>query len=308
MVESAPYVVVAGEGCVEVWAGYQIQFPGMRRYPWQDDLVGELKVALAAMPLASGEVLSGIYSSNDGSLCDAENRLFTNPGAATFPTATTAIRWERGIDLPPAPRPVAAAGAIHYYRYTRSIGFRVWQRDTTLARWSAVPRRIADDGSARPMWLALRAALVSGAVEVLHPPVDETTRFGLRIEVHAPARGPRSAPAVSEALVDGALCAMHAGAAAKDAAAVAAALATKLPGSDPSRLVELVTRRSVVLPGSPFTVMRAGVQLSPCDERCDAGEVTITRDASLAVIETSGELFTLRRACPKFRGTSVAAP
>jgi hypothetical protein len=149
------------------------------------------------------------------------------------------------------------------------------------------------------MWLALRAALVSGAVEVPHPPVNETTRFGLRIEVRAPARGPRCAPAVSEALVDGALCALHAGAARNDVAAVAAALATKLPGADPSRRVELITRRPVVLPGSPFTLMRAGVQLSPCDERCDAGEVTITRDASLAVIETSGELFTLRRKCSR---------
>jgi hypothetical protein len=290
--DSARYVVAADEGCVQVWAGYQIQFQGERRYPWQDELVRELKVALAAMRLAPGDPLSGIYASSGGALCDVENRLFTNPGAATFPAATMAIRWERGFDVPPAPRPMAA---LHYYRYCPDTGFRVWQRDRTLARWSAVPRRIADDGSARPMWLALRTALLNGAVDVLQPPVDTSTRFGLRIEVRAPARGPRSAPAVSEALVDGALCALHAGAAEKDATAVATALATKLPGVDPAALVELVTQRPVVLPGSPFRAVGSGVQLSPCDERCDAGEVSITRDFSLGVVETSGELFTLRR-------------
>src|SRR5438132_257653 len=121
------------------------------------------------------------------------------------------FRWERGLDVPP-PQPLAAAGGVHYYRYSPGAGFRVWQCHTTLARWSGVPRLLAHDGSARPMWLSLREALLNGTVEVLQPPLEEMTRFGLRVEVRAPARGPRSAPAVSEALVDGVLCALHAGA------------------------------------------------------------------------------------------------
>lgn len=294
--ESARYVLKAGEGCVEVWAGYQIQFAGMRRFTWQDEVVSELKTALTTVTLGAGEALSGVYASTEGARCDAENRLFTNPGASTFPSGTAAIRWERGTVVPPPPQPLAGEGGVHYYRYSPGSGFRVWQPDQTLARWSGVVRRLAHDGSARPMWLALREALLVGAVGVLHPPIGESTRFGLRIAVRAPARGPKSAPAVSEALVDGALCALHAGAPASAAAAVAAALAPKLPGVDPGRLIDLVTDRQAVLPGSPFKLSAAGsVQLSPSDELCDAGEVSIVRDPSVAVIETRGEVFTLTR-------------
>jgi hypothetical protein len=112
-----------------------------------------------------------------------ENRLFTNVGGALFPPGTTAIRWERTADLPPPPQPVAASGPIHYYRYSPATEFRVWQPVTTLARWTGVPRPRADDGSARPMWLALRPALRDGAVALLAPPVPAGTRFGIRIEV-----------------------------------------------------------------------------------------------------------------------------
>ena len=99
-------------------------------------------------------------------------------------------------------------GHVHYYRYEPTRAWRLWLPATPLARWTRVPRRLAHDGSARPMWLAMREALLRGAVEVLHPPVEEGTRFGVRIEVHAAARGPRSASAISEALIDGALCAL----------------------------------------------------------------------------------------------------
>lgn len=38
-----------------------------------------------------------------------------------------------------------------------------------------------------------------------------------------------------------------------------------------------------------------GVQISPCDERCHAGEVTIRPDAQGQFPQISGELFTVRR-------------
>jgi hypothetical protein len=41
-------------------------------------------------------------------------------------------------------------------------------------------------------------------------------------------------------------------------------------------------------------VTSAYVQVSPCDERCLAGEVTITKDSNSGVVEISGELFRLR--------------
>jgi hypothetical protein len=291
----APYVIETRDRWVEVWAGYQIQFGGMRRFAWQDELVAELRAALALLLFAPGEALAGMYISSDGARCDVENRLFTNPGSATFPATTSAIRWERGIDLPAAPRPVADVdGGVHYYRYFASSTFQVWTPDVTLARWEGVSRPLAHDGSARPMWHALRAALIRGDVEVVDAPVAVGTRFGLRIEVRAPARGPRSAPSISEALVDGALSALHAGVADDIAPALGRALAAKITGADSAQLASFAQQRDAVFPGSPFNLSTAGVQLSPCDELCDAGEVAIHRDPSLTVVVTSGELFTLR--------------
>jgi hypothetical protein len=97
-------------------------------------------------------------------------------------------------------------------RYERSQALQVWEHDLRLARWSRVQRRPADNGAARPMWLALRQALVCGEVSIREWNIPQDTKFGLRIEIHAPSTGPRSAVAASEPLVDGALSALHAGA------------------------------------------------------------------------------------------------
>jgi hypothetical protein len=40
------------------------------------------------------------------------------------------------------------------------------------------------------------------------------------------------------------------------------------------------------------------VQISPCDERCQAGQVTIMPDAEGQFTQISGELFSLRKVAP----------
>jgi hypothetical protein len=67
-------------------------------------------------------VLAGRYLSTDDARGDVENRLFTNPGTASFPEGLAAIRFERGVGpLPPPPVPVVRiAGHLHYY------GYRLW--------------------------------------------------------------------------------------------------------------------------------------------------------------------------------------
>jgi hypothetical protein len=47
--------------------------------------------------------------------------------------------------------------------------------------------------------------------------------------------------------------------------------------------------------GSPFALRGSYLQISPCDDRCYAGDVTIRADAAGRFPEISGELFTLRR-------------
>jgi hypothetical protein len=282
---------------VEAWSGYQLQFDGMRRYAWQTDMAAELKDALGALAITPRETLTGAYISSDDSPCDTENRLFTNPGTSTFPRNVAAIRFERGVGPPPpSPEPITGgSGHVYYYRYRIDSEFEWWEPAETLARWDRVPRQLANDGSARPMWLAIKRAAVAGAIEVSDAVYDTRAPFGIRVVVHATARGPRSAPAISEALIDGVIAAFHAGA--PNAVAVTAALAARMPTVSQSEL-EMLTATNApgpIFPSSPFVVAGSFIQLSPHDERCLAGEVTIRRDSSGSLVETSGEIVTLKR-------------
>jgi hypothetical protein len=49
-----------------------------------------------------------------------------------------------------------------------------------------------------------------------------------------------------------------------------------------------------LFPRSPFNVKGTWVQVSPCDELCFAGQVTIEPGSKSGAVEISGELFTLR--------------
>lgn len=297
-----PYHVRASghaSGPVEAWSGYPLQFAGQRRFGWQDEMAAELRDALAGLAVSPSDVLSGTYLSTDESRCDVENRLFTNPGTSIFPKAVRAIRFERGLGPPPEPpTPVSRVdGQLHYYRYCLDGMWQWWEPAALLARWHRVTRRVADDGSCRPVWLAMKQAAAAGQVEVLGPAPDDAAPFGLRITVHATARGPRRAVAISESLVDGIIAAFHAGASTADAAAAATALAPRLPGMTEAEIAALAAMQSPgpLFGASPFVIKGSYVQISPCDERCQAGQVTIVPGAEGPFMQISGELFTLRR-------------
>jgi len=286
-------------GCrqVEAWSGYPLQLADQRLFPWQDQMAVEVQTALAELAILPGESLAGVYLSTDDSLCDAENRLFTNPREA-IPRRVTSITFERGWASPPQPPvPVSSVkGHVYYYRYRPGGAWEWWEPDQTLARWHRVPRVLPDDESGRPYWLAMKLAAAAGQVETFGLTLDDTAPFGLRLVVHARAWGPRSAPAICEMLIDGTVAVFHAGAG--NAAVVAAALAPRMAGMALGDIEALVAMNS---PGpffgtSPFVVTGRRVQINPSDERCYAGQVTIRPDAQSQSVEISGELFTLRRA------------
>ena len=110
-----------------------------------------------------------------------------------------------------------------------------------------------------------------------------------------PARDLRLATAVSENVIDGTVAAFHAGA--QNPALVASALASRMPGLSQGHLAELVAADSPrpLFSSSPFIVRGTYLQITPCDERCYAGDVEIRPDAVGRQVELSGELFTLRR-------------
>jgi hypothetical protein len=199
--------------CVEVWSGYQLQFGDQRgRRPWQEDLAGEMKAALRALALARDETLAGAYAITDPRDCDVENRLVTNPGTKVT-GQPQAISFERSpLPPPPSPFPVwLIDGQLRYYRYRPAGSWQWWEPDELLASWTRVPRRLADDGSARPTWLAMRMAAAQGRVTVPATTHAVTTVFGVRLTLHATPAGPRSAAAACEPLIDGVISAFHGG-------------------------------------------------------------------------------------------------
>jgi hypothetical protein len=259
-------------------------------------MAAELKQALTSLPISDGASLAGEYLTTGDARFDVENRLFTNPGSSTFPKGITSIRFERGVGQPPDPPvPIDIIAGLHYYCYRSSGTFHWWEPDAVLARWARVPRPIADDGSCRPMCLAMRRAIAEGRIELPNAELGVDQPFGIRLVVHGTKGGPRSAVAISETFVDGVIAAFHGSA--ESPALLAAALAPRLPGTTPDEVERLVALEwpGALFMSSPFAAKGSFVQISPCDERCYAGEVTITPDAEGRLVEISGELFTLRR-------------
>jgi hypothetical protein len=200
--------------------------------------------------------------------------------------------------LPPPPAPVASvAGHLYYYSYRLGGVWQSWEPARLLARWHRVIRGLADDGSCRPVWLAMKTA-AAGQIEVLAPAPPASAEFGVRVVIHATSRGPRQPAVVSETVVDGIIAAFHVGLGhGPAAAAVAAAMAPRLPGmakTDIEALAAGSTPGPLFSP-SAFTVKGTHIQISPCDERCQAGEVTIRPDAEGQYPQISGEIFLLRR-------------
>lgn len=297
-----PYYVTGPDGRdqVEAWSGYPLQFSGQRRFAWQQKMAADLRKALARLPALPRAVLAGRYMSTDQSPCDAENRLFTNLGAAAFPAGLVGIRFERGTGMPPpAPVPIArVAGHLYYYRYQLGGAWESWASAGVLAQWRRVPRMVAGDSSCWPVWLAMKLAAAAGQVEVLAPGFPGTAPFGVRAVVHATAHGPRRAASISETLIDGIIAAFHAGLGkGPSAAAAAAILAPRLPGMTAADLEAFAAGSE---PGPLFApaalrVKGGHIQISPCDERCQAGEVIIQSDAHGPFPEISGELLALQQ-------------
>ena len=163
----------------------------------------------------------------------------------------------------------------------------------TLARWDRIPRRLPANRSARPVWFALRNASANGLISLSGGNLDLHTNFGLRLPVHATRHGPHNAISYSEKLVDGTIAAFHND---RYSDVLSSVLAPKLPGVTGEEL-----RRALNHPVGPLFATPAiihtttgFIQISPADERCSLGEITIRQDSTRQWPELSGELFTVR--------------
>jgi hypothetical protein len=118
------------------------------------------------------------------------------------------------------------------------------------------------------------------------------SNFGIRLTVHATKLGPRNAISCSEELIDGAIAAFHND---RYSDELFAALAPKFPGITAEELRRALDHPIGPLIGTPAIHATPGlIQVSPADERCRLGELTICQDSESRCPELSGELFTVR--------------
>lgn len=288
-----PYYVHVTGTTVEVWSGYRVQFGGFEKHDWQKVLKADLRQIFTGMRTAVGTPFAGYYDTTNPAVSDTENSLFTNL-RESLPKGVVRLRFEHGTGAPPQP-PVPidlVGGHLHYYRYEFGGQWTAWEPDQVLARWERAPRRLAGDGSARPAWYALRDANANGLVSVLAPALDARSNFGIRLTVHATKSGPRNVISCSEELIDGAIAAFHSDCYSES---LLEALAPKFPGVGADEL-----RRALANPIGPLIDVPAIrstpglLQISPADERCRLGELTIRQDSESRCPELSGELFTVR--------------
>ena len=289
-----PFFVRECGAVVEAWSGYRVQFGGMERHAWQKAFKEELKQALSRLALAADVPFAGYYDTTDPRVSDTENRLFTNLLEA-MPRGVRCLRFEQGTAAPPRP-PVPidlVGGHLHYYRYTVSEQWLKGKPDETLARWDRLPRLLPDDGSARPVWYALRDANAKGLISVSGTQVDFRKNFGLRLTVHANKSGPRNAISFCERIFDGAIAAFHND---RYSEALLSALATKFTRVSEHELGRALDHPIGPLFTTPAILTTPGfIQFSPADEHCKLGELTILQDSTSKCPELSGELFTI---CP----------
>ncbi|MGV0795768.1 hypothetical protein ABQF26_02300 [Mycolicibacterium elephantis] len=288
-----PYYVRVSPTVVEAWSGYRIQFDGMERHHWQKNLKAELKDALVRIALPH-KSFAGYYDTTNPAVSDVENSLFTNM-TGSLPQGIKLLRFERGLNKPPEPpTPIDLLdGHLHYYRYTPGGLWTAWNADKVVARWDRVPRRLPHDGSAGPVWFAIRHGRADGRVSITGQELRLNENFGLRLVVHATRQGPRNAISISENLVDGTLSAFHAD---RFSETLFPALLRRFARS-PAEEVRRALDHSAdpIFPTLAIRPFGKTVQFNPADERCIVGEVEIRQDSHGSWPELSGEIFTVRR-------------
>jgi hypothetical protein len=288
-----PYAIRAADTTVEVWSGYRVQYKDQERHTWQKVLKAELKQVFRNLAIPTGVPFAAYYDTTNPTISDTENSLFTNMHES-MPTTITWLSFEHGTATPPAPLvPIDLIGGhLHYYRYRVGGRWTTWEPDQTLARWDRIPRRLAQDDSARPAWYALRDANADGLISLSKHNLDPSANFGLRLTVHATKRGPRNAISYSEQLFDGTIAAFHND---RYSETLWSAIAPRFPSVAPEEL-----RRALDHPVGPLITTPAihttgsGIQISPADDRCRLGELAIRADSTSPWPELSGELFTVR--------------
>jgi hypothetical protein len=285
-----------------------------RRLPFESDqtadqkaMVAELAPVIRSIPLTADQVLHGLFISDQTQRTqpDAENITFynwrTGDHHSPFANATGHIAFERWYTAaPPRPAPLPGAARFHHIWAARPADQvpQGWETDgDPLAEWHdvACPVVFGDDAG-RHVWRAMREQHDKLTV---HAARWHAGRFGVRVELTLPRDyAQRPASDAVKGCVDGAIAAFQ-GFDERQLEAAAELLArhaawprwqTPIESATFTKLAR-GTERQRLFDGAPFN----GNGLNPCDDRCVAGRLQVTRD-DVELPHLSGWLFSLRPA------------
>jgi hypothetical protein len=244
-----------------------------------------LREALAALDAGPEQLLGARFFGPLPKGADVENALLYNVGDRAFArSATGGVRFEHD--------PARLAGGGVRYEYGAEAvddGFRIW---TPTRRLAEVCCRLDRVPTLARIWWALRDGADAITTEGTRAPGEP---FGVRLLLRGPVAFAR--PSLVKVLIDGVVCALQSQTDRADAAFTAPLIAGALRADVDRVLEHLLDPRPSALGARARLVHRrgAGVQWSPDDDGCVAGELRLVPDpdwklsgTAVAVVRASG--------------------
>lgn len=284
----------AARPVVEAWADDYIRFEHLPA--WQCELRDEIRSRCGQLVPSAGEVLHATYYGSKYPNADVENLVLYNIDSFRV-AGSNGIRFEHGLDLPPAPDHSGYRFAYRYALAAHTDTFANWQPGRTLAAFDWIDLGdFAGEKKLAQVWLALARAYNAKEVDADAPASGVETPFAVRVQIRPPlARKPVWGGLVKP-VFDGLISAFQAHTDMTVLPHVVEQLAKVLPAA-PAEIEQhlLDQRRSVfgVVPRlvKPFGV---GVQWDPADHWCVAGEL-LAADPTGSRWAIKGELVEVSR-------------
>ncbi len=254
---------------VEAWADDYVHF--QNRPAWQNELRNQILGRVGQLVATVDDVLHATFFGRLPARTDVENLLLYNFGS--FASATRfGVRFELGGAVPAGPDGSDYGYAYRYELAPRAGGYGTWREARALAsiEWIDLGP-LSGDKICEQVWLALARAEVAVSGE----PREPSTPFSAQFMIQPPVGQTRGVAGLVKGIFDGAISALQAHTDASDLAELTMRAAKHIPAT-PAEIASLLTRRDrAVLGAVPSLVHRrgAGVQWSPADDFCVAGEL-----------------------------------
>jgi len=283
----AHYRIVNSESSVEYWSSHR---PSFFVKDWRAVAQRELATSVRALDAGPIGAISALYDSADRSLADAENVLIYNLWPFGLNRlATRTIRFERAFsDNPGAGATVPQAPYYSRYRVDPAgADFDAWRRGEALLTFTDVRLPSKMPTRCSPIWWAIKGSASLKA----WLPGRRLEEFGVALKMRTPSAGAGIKPGVIKVLFDGAIAAS-----AFDDTAMTRADLGHLAAQVGAPLDQVRARLGdeQMSPLGGLLMARrggSGLQLSPPDDYCVAGELVVEVDPSLSQPVLTGKVF-----------------